>query len=105
MTIISHRGASGEEIEHSFSAYDLAIAYGGKYIEQDVVTSKDGTLYVSHDDNAKRLTGVNKNYNEMTDVEISKLRLENKENIHSLEDVFKRYGKTTNYVIETKQRN
>lgn len=103
--IISHRGASGEEIEHTFSAYDLAIAYGSSYIEQDLVTSKDNVLYVSHDNNSERLTGVNKNYSDMTSEEISELKVDNGENIHTLEDVFTRYGKKTNYVIETKQRN
>lgn len=105
VTIISHRGASGEEIEHSFEAYDLAIAYGSEYIEQDIVMSKDGTLYVSHDVNARRLTGVDKNYIDMNDKEIAKLKIDNEENIHRLEDVFKKYGTSTNYVIETKQRN
>jgi len=105
LIVISHRGASGEEIEHSYAAYDLAIGYGSKHIEQDVVSSKDGTLYVSHDDNSNRLTSVDKNYADMTDEEISKLKTANGENIHSLEDVFKRYDDTTNYVIETKQDN
>ena len=51
--VYSHRGASGEEIEHTVAAYDLAILYGSKYIEQDLVTSRDNTLYVSHDLSAK----------------------------------------------------
>lgn len=34
--VILHRGASGEEIEHTFKAYDLALNYGTKYIEQEL---------------------------------------------------------------------
>lgn len=103
--IYSHRGASGEETEHSFPAYDLALLYGSKYIEQDLVTSKDGTLYVSHDDNAKRLTGVDHLYSDMTDEEINQLKTKDNHNILRLQDIFDRYKKTTNYVIELKEND
>lgn len=103
--VISHRGASGEEIEHTFKAYDLAIDYGTKYIEQDLVTSKDGTLYVSHDENAKRITGVDKNYSDMNDKEIDKLRTSDHQPILKLEDVFKKYGDSTYYAIELKEKD
>ena len=49
--VYSHRGSDGDE-EHSFKAYDAAIEAGSRYIEQDVVISADGILYVSHDLNA-----------------------------------------------------
>ncbi|AYW48790.1 glycerophosphodiester phosphodiesterase [Tetragenococcus osmophilus] len=103
--VISHRGASGEEIEHTFKAYDLALNYNTKYIEQDVVTSKDGTLYVSHDENAKRITGINKDYKDMTSQEIDKLRTSDNQHILKLEDVFKRYKDRTHYAIELKEED
>lgn len=103
--VYSHRGASGEEIEHTVAAYDLAILYGSKYIEQDLVTSRDNTLYVSHDLSAKRITGVDKLFADMTDDEISDLRTEDNEKILSLQDVFDRYGDTVNYVIELKENS
>lgn len=103
--IYSHRGASGEETEHSFPAYDLALLYGSKNIEQDLVTSKDGTLYVSHDDNAKRLTGVDRLYSDMTDEEINQLRTKDNHSILRLQDVFDRYKKKTHYVIELKEND
>jgi len=101
--IYSHRGVPGEEVEHSFESYDLAIGYGSRYIEQDVVISKDGTLIVSHDLSAKRITGVNKLYSDMTDKEISKLRTSDDQHILTLQDVFDAYGKSINYVIELKK--
>ncbi|MCO5478202.1 glycerophosphoryl diester phosphodiesterase [Enterococcus sp. AZ091] len=103
--VYSHRGASGEEIEHTVAAYDLAILYGSRYIEQDLVTSRDNTLYVSHDLSAKRITGVDKLFVDMTDDEISDLRTEDNEKILSLQDVFNRYGNTVNYVIELKENS
>lgn len=103
--VISHRGASGEEIEHTFKAYDLALDYGTKYIEQDLVTSKEGTLYVSHDENAERLTDVDKNYKDMSDDEIDKLRTDDDQHILKLEDVFKKYEDSTYYAIELKEKD
>lgn len=103
IVVISHRGASGEEVEHPFSAYDLAIDYGNDYIEQDLVSSKEGTLYVSHDTNAKRLTGVDRFYKDMTDEEINNLRTVTGESIHTLNEVFKRYKDNVKYVIELKE--
>ena len=47
--VYSHRGSKGSN-EHTFEAYDEAIKAGSHNIEQDVVVSRDGTLYVSHDD-------------------------------------------------------
>lgn len=103
--VYSHRGASVEEIEHTIAAYDLAILYGSKYIEQDLVTSRDNTLYVSHDLSAKRITGLDKLFSDMSDDEISDLRTENNEKILSLQNVFDRYGDTVNYVIELKENS
>lgn len=97
--VISHRG-SAERVEHTFAAYDLAIQQGSKNIEQDIVVSKDKTLYVSHDLSAKRLTGVDRLYSDMTDSEISKLRVANGEPIHTLQSVFERYGNKVNYIVE-----
>lgn len=100
--VISHRGAAGEEEEHSFASYDLAVLYGSRYIEQDAVLSAEGTLYVSHDLTAKRLTGMDWTFSEMTDEDIDALRTETGEPIHRLSDVFERYGDSVTYVVELK---
>ena len=101
--IYSHRGASGYEVEHTFASYDLAIEQGSHNIEQDLVTSADGTLYVSHDESAARIAGVNRDYSDMSDREIAQLRTANGEEIHSMAEVFQRYGADVNYVVELKQ--
>lgn len=100
--IYSHRGASKEAEEHSFAAYDLAIEYGSKNIEQDVVLSKEGTLYVSHDESAERLTGDRRLYEDMRDSEIDRLRTRSGNHILKLSDVFDRYGERICYIIELK---
>ena len=101
--VISHRGASAQAVEHTFEAYDLAIAQGSYYIEQDLVSSKDGTLYISHDLNASRLTGYDGLYSQMSDSQINELKTSSNEKIHTLQSVFDRYKTNTFYVIELKE--
>lgn len=99
--VISHRGKEGPD-EHSFDAYDAAIAAGSEYIEQDLVQSSDGTLYVSHDKTAYAMTGDSRSYSSMSDAEIDSLRTHAGRNILKLSDVFDRYGDSVTYVIELK---
>lgn len=103
--VYAHRGVSGESMEHSFAAYDKAIEDGAKYIEQDIVISADGTLYVSHDQNAARMTGVNRDFSGMTDGEIDALTTHSGNPVLRLSEVFDRYGTSINYVIELKSKD
>lgn len=100
--VIAHRGSSGSEYEHSFKAYDDALDAGALYIEQDIVVSKDGVLFVSHDTNAKRMTGVDKEYSDMNASDIDKLVTKAGEKVLRLSEVFDRYGTSVDYVIELK---
>ena len=74
--VYSHRGSAGAE-EHSFKAYDAAIEAGSRYIEQDVVISSDGILYVSHDENAVYMTGYDGMYEYMSSETIDSLETDN----------------------------
>ena len=47
--VIGHRGASGYRPEHTLAAYDLAITQGARYIEPDLVMTKDGELLARHE--------------------------------------------------------
>lgn len=100
--VFSHRGASGEELEHTTAAYDLAVAYGSAYLEQDLVQSAAGTLYVSHDWTPERLTGETRPFAELTDAEIDALRTSDGQPILKLRDVFSAYGDRVHYVIEVR---
>lgn len=99
--VYSHRGSAGS-YEHSIKAYDEAIAAGSHYIEQDLVISSDGVLFVSHDLNASGMTGVNAGYSSMKAEDIDKLRTKAGEKVLRLSEVFDRYGRSINYVIELK---
>lgn len=74
--IIAHRGIhDNKEIpENSMKAFKLA--FDKKYnIEFDIHVTKDSKLVIFHDDNLERMTGVDKNIEDLTLDEISKLRL------------------------------
>lgn len=102
--VYSHRGSAGPE-EHSFKAYDAAIEAGSRYIEQDVVISADKVLYVSHDENALAMTGYNGAYEYMNSETIDGLTTEAGNKILKLSEVFDKYGKDINYVIELKSNS
>lgn len=97
--VYSHRGSAGPG-EHSFEAYDAAIEAGSHNIEQDIVISKDGTLYVSHDLTAAAMTGDGRAYADMSDAEIDSLTRPSGGNILKLSEVFERYGDSVRYVVE-----
>ena len=99
--VFSHRGREGS-YEHTFKAYDEAIKAGSRYIEQDIVISSDGVLYVSHDENAVAMTGYNGMYEYMSSETIDGLKTEAGNKILRLSEVFDKYGDTINYVIELK---
>lgn len=49
LTVIAHRGASGERPEHTLAAYERAIDQSADYIEVDLVPTKDLTLVARHE--------------------------------------------------------
>ena len=99
--VYSHRGSAGS-MEHSFQAYDAAIAAGSHNIEQDVVISSDGVLFVSHDISGLTMTGNRDFYKDMTAAEIEELRTYEGNKILRLSEVFDKYGRNVNYLVELK---
>lgn len=99
--VYSHRGVQGS-YEHSFKAYDEAISAGSHNIEQDLVISSDGVLFVSHDLDASAMTGVNAMYSSMTAKDIDSLKTYAGYKVLRLSEVFDRYGRSINYIIELK---
>lgn len=105
--IASHvfaRSGSSDIEEHSFKAYDAAIEAGNKYIEQDVVCSSDGVLYVSTETNAIIMTGYNGMYEYINSETVDELRTDAGNPVLRLSQVFDKYGKDIHYVIELKDR-
>ena len=102
--VYSHRGIEGP-YEHSFKAYDEVINAGSQNIEQDIVISSDGVLFVAHDLNAWSMTGVDAFYSSMTAEEIDGLTTRAGYKVLRLSEVFDRYERSINYIIELKTRD
>src|SRR5580698_7898907 len=49
ITVIAHRGASGERPEHTLASYQRAIEQGADYIEPDLVMTRDAVLVARHE--------------------------------------------------------
>jgi glycerophosphoryl diester phosphodiesterase len=58
ITVIAHRGASGERPEHTLESYGLAIEQGADYIEPDLVMTRDGVLIARHENEIGGTTDV-----------------------------------------------
>ena len=102
---IAHRGLWNNEIpENSLLAYDNAIKHGFP-IEIDVHKSKDGVLFVFHDDNLKRLTGVDALLHEKTSIEIKELFINGTENkIPTLKETLEKVNGRVPLLIEIKNQ-
>lgn len=54
--VIAHRGAKTYAPENTLSAFKLAKTKGASWVEFDVQLSRDGQLFVFHDDDLRRTT-------------------------------------------------
>lgn len=59
---VAHRGASAYAPEHTLAAYELALAQGADYVEQDLGLTKDGVLVCAHDPTLERTTDVEERF-------------------------------------------
>lgn len=102
-TIIAHRGLHNEVIpENSLLSFKNAIKKGYP-IELDVHILKDKKIVVFHDDNLKRMTGVDKKIKECSFSEIRNLLLKDSdEKIPTLEEVLNLVKGEVPLVIEFK---
>lgn len=71
--ITAHRGASAFYPENTMAAFEGAKELGADWIELDVQQSRDGKIFVAHDTNFRRTTGVSANSWELDYDEIASL--------------------------------
>lgn len=80
--VISHRGVSeGNGVQNTIPALKKTAKMKPDYVEIDLHETKDKQFIVLHDENLKKLTGVNKTPSELTLKQLTKLTA--KENGHS----------------------
>ena len=73
--VIAHRGNVKAGVENSIEAMQAAKKAGAAYSEMDVVMTKDKRFVVIHDNNLKRLAGVDNTVSNMTLKDLQKLTL------------------------------
>ena len=56
--VMAHRGASAYAPENSLESFSKAIQMGADGIELDIYETADGRLVIHHDNNIKRMTGI-----------------------------------------------
>ena len=71
--IVAHRGYNKVAPENTFVALELACQIGIDYIEVDIFESKEGGLYVFHDDTVERTTNGQGEFVNFTNQEIETL--------------------------------
>lgn len=98
--IIAHRGASAHEAEHTFAAYDLALAQGADRLELDIRASADGELLVVHDRTLLRTARDPRAVAQLRRGDVDRL-LPSIRPLR-LDEVLARYGRSTDYLVDLK---
>jgi glycerophosphoryl diester phosphodiesterase len=84
--VLAHRGlVSDTAPENSLKAFADALVVGADVIETDVQCSKDGVAIIFHDDDLKRMCGLDSKVSEMSWLDLEKLNLGSDGKIPSLE--------------------
>lgn len=106
--VISHRGKCFGEPENSLKAINSSINCKVDYAEIDVQETRDGIVVLMHDRSLRRLTGLNKNVDQLSFNEIEKLDIASRlsqhsvERIPTLDGVIKKCNGKLNLIIEIK---
>lgn len=105
--VISHRGQIFGEPENSLKAIESSIRYKVNFAEIDVQETSDGVVVLMHDRSLKRLTGLNKNVDQLTFNQIEKLNLASStehdiERVPTLDEVIRKSKGRLKLLIEIK---
>jgi glycerophosphoryl diester phosphodiesterase len=71
--IVGHRGASYDAPENTLPSVELGFEQEADAVEVDVYLSKDGKVVVLHDDNTRRVAGVDRKVVDQTAAELTAL--------------------------------
>ena len=91
--LIAHRGDVSKGVENSLEALEAAAKGKAAYAEMDILLTKDHQFVVMHDNNLKRLAGVDKDVKDMTLAEVQGLKIQQNghtSHIPSFEEYVKR---------------
>lgn len=102
---IGHRGAMGYVLENTIPSIKKAIELGAEAVEIDVFRCASGEIVAFHDDNLKRLAGVDLGIESLTLGEIREIKPDSGYCIPTLDEVLKTISGRILLNIELKGRN
>lgn len=73
--VIAHRGFMAGGVENTLGALQAAAQAGADMVELDIQETKDGQFAVIHDENLKRLAGINEKVYDKTLAELEQITL------------------------------
>jgi len=73
ITLIAHRGYSGQYPENTLLAYQAAYAFGARWMECDIQLTRDRVPVVHHDETLERLAGLNQDVRKLSNKKFKKL--------------------------------
>ena len=94
LAVMAHRGGSLEAPENTIESFKYALEIGSDIIETDIQLSSDGIPYIFHDDDLKRIPGIEKNFNQLLASEIDELNIFDDCKIPTLEETLKQFPNT-----------
>lgn len=86
--VLGHRGMGEGNDENSLLSLIRAVQIGADGVETDVWLTKDGSLLLAHDEDLKRLYGVDTKVKEITYKELKKIGLISDEKLTTLEKLY-----------------
>lgn len=83
MKFVAHRGSPRKELENTLESFIAAGNSKCFAIETDITLLNDGNMVLYHDDDLKRLAGIEKNIRELTIDEAKEVKLNNRPTYHT----------------------
>jgi len=102
MKVLGHRGCK-YEVENTIKSFERAFELGADGVELDTQMTKDGVVVVSHDENLKRVFGVDFNIREHTIIELEEISKDD-ETVPTLESVLE-IAKSKNKIVDVELKN
>ncbi len=102
--VVSHRTAAGVHPENSLSGIEYSIMVGADIVEFDVRMTRDGLLVLYHDENFRRVYGIDKKVRDVTyEWIIENITMGNDEKIPLLEDALEKTRGRIGVFVEIKE--
>ncbi|MCF0259748.1 MAG: glycerophosphodiester phosphodiesterase [Erysipelotrichaceae bacterium] len=103
LPLYAHRGLSADYVENTPEAFAQAYLKGATQVEIDVWATTDGVLYVSHDNNLKRVYGKDLFISESTSKQVAGSQAANGQEIMTFQEMLDKFGDKLTYLVELKE--